>query len=230
MLLLFLLPTTVSADTYIGGIPLDTVQHGTVSGDLWWDSFYGVAGQPIGQPNTQVKTFLLPEHTGIAWAHLYVAVYCGNQQSNYELTARVRFDGNGDGTYERTLGTETLNVPYGFPGEGGAGPVMVNGHCNRVSSDYLIWYDVADAINGNRVAVEVQTDKNAGYTGTSDGRIKLITLLVAYDDGDTDEIRYGSTRATMSAVTRTPPMPANPSSPRAISPTRGQTPVSQSSI
>ncbi|MDN7024056.1 DUF3344 domain-containing protein [Methanoculleus sp. FWC-SCC1] len=190
VLLVLLLPSAASADTYIGGIPLSTVQQGTVSGDLWWDSFYGIAGQPIGQPNTQVKTFTLPQHTGIQWARVYVAVYCGNQQSNYEGTARVRLDGDGDGTYERTLGTETLDVPYTFPGEGGTGPVTVNGHCNRVSSDYLMWYDVADEITGSRVSVEVHTDKNEGYTGTFDGRIKLITLVVAYDDGDTDEVRY----------------------------------------
>ncbi|MBN1193805.1 MAG: DUF3344 domain-containing protein [Methanomicrobiaceae archaeon] len=190
MAALFLIPAAVSADTYVGGIPLTTEKTGTVSGGLWFNSLYGTAGQPIGQPNTVTMAFLLPEHSEIRWARVYVAVYCGHMQNNYEGTARVKLDGNGDGSFERTLGTETLNVEYSFPGEGGDGTVTVNDHCNRVTSDYLMWYDVTENIHGRTVGVEVYTDKNPGYTGFFDGRIKLITLVVAYDDGDVDEVHY----------------------------------------
>ncbi|KQC04713.1 MAG: hypothetical protein APR53_03010 [Methanoculleus sp. SDB] len=187
---LVFIPAAVSADTYVGGIPLTTEKIGTVSGGLWFNSLYGTAGQPVGQPNTVTMTFLLPEHSEIRWARIYVAVYCGHMQNNYEGTARVKLDGNGDGSFERTLGTETLNVEYSFPGEGGVGAVAVNDHCNRVTSDYLMWYDVTENIHGGTVGVEVFTDKNPGYTGFFDGRIKLITLVVAYDDGDADEVQY----------------------------------------
>lgn len=47
-----------------------------------------------------------------------------------------------------------------------------------------MWYDVTDLITGDTVNVNVDT------TGSSDGRIKMITLIAAYDDGDNDQIMY----------------------------------------
>ena len=39
-----ILPAGALADNYIGGIPLDTTTSGTVSGGLWFDSYYGMSG------------------------------------------------------------------------------------------------------------------------------------------------------------------------------------------
>jgi len=174
-----LLATCASADPYVGGIPLETIAEGTVSGGVFIDAYPGF-------DTRAEKSFLLPDYQKIRWARLYVAVYCGHMENNYPGVATVEFNG---GNGWQTLGTETLNVPYTFPGKGGTGPVMVNSHCSRVSSDYLIWYDVPASISSRTVTARVRTEKMGG-TGSFDGRIKTITLVIAYDDQDKDEVLY----------------------------------------
>jgi hypothetical protein len=101
LLLLLCLAGVAAADPYVGDIPLETVQSGTVSGGVyvdanndWWPSDPGV--QDVE------KTFAtIPNVNDIDWARLYVSVYCGHMQNNYQGTAAISFDGDGDGTYER---------------------------------------------------------------------------------------------------------------------------------
>lgn len=183
LLVLFFSAIPASADEYVGGIPLRTVEHGVVSGGLYYDAVYGLSG------NAVEKTFVLPAYTEISWARLYVVVYCGHMQNNFQADLDVRFDGDGNGMYDRSW-REHLNVEYSFPGEGGGGPVIVGPNGNRVTSDYLFWYDVSDIIRGSSVKAGVTTTRPSGYTGTFDGRIKLVALVVAYDDGSTDQVYY----------------------------------------
>ncbi len=186
VLLLFLcLVPSIPADGYVGGIPLNTVQSGTVSGGLYVD-----ADLPSWGSTDVTKTFAsIPSVDDIAWARLYVSVYSGNMQNNYGGTATVSFDGAGDGTSWIVVGAETLDTPggYTYPGEGGTGPITVNDHCNRVTSDYLMWYNVTSLIASQTPKARVVTGKT---DGSFDGRIKMITLVVAYNDGDTDEVYY----------------------------------------
>lgn len=174
-----------AADPYVGGIPLTTVQSGSVSGGVyidadndWWPADAG--------PQTATHSFdAIPNVNDIAWARLYVSVYCGHMQNNYQGTATVSFDGNGDGDYTdagEALGTETMNVAYTYPN-----PVTVNDHMNRVTSDYLMWYDVTSLITSQTPSAQVAT---AALDGSFDGRIKMITLVVAYNDGDMDTVYY----------------------------------------
>ncbi len=186
------------ADTYVGGLPLATVQNGTVSGGVymdadndWWPSSPGV--QEVE------KTFnAIPDVDDIEWARLYIGVYIGHMQNNYPGLVEVEFDGDGDSTFDDLSTTETLNVAYtfstnggndnsGFSGHGTGEPYkMVNEHCIRVTSDYVMWYDIDPAdITSTEPRAHVTTSGT-----TIDGRIKLITLVIAYNDGDTDTIRY----------------------------------------
>ena len=181
LLLLALVSAPAAADQYVGGIPLETVQSGVVSGGLWHDSFVGGATE-----REVTKQYSLPAYTKIKWARLYVTVYCGHMQNNYEHRATVRFNG---GSGMQQLGVEELRKPYVFEYHGGE-PVWVNNHCNRIASDYLMWYDVTNFITGKNPVAEVKVDQPEGYQGTFDGRIKLVTLVVAYDDGDGDEVHY----------------------------------------
>lgn len=199
LILLWAFSAAVSADTYVGGLPLTTVQSGIITGGVymdanntWWPASPG--------PQDVSKTFAaIPDVDDIAWARLYVGVYCGHMQNNYMGTVATTFDGDGDGTYETVLGTETLNVPFkyiinggndnrAFAGHGAAEPYrMVNDHTNRVTSDYVMWYNVTSAITSKTPKAHVMT---SAVSGSFDGRIKLITLVVAYNDGDSDTIHY----------------------------------------
>ena len=182
IILLLILQATASADQYVGGMPLETVQTGTISGDLYIDAMVPSFGQ------TDVsKKFALPAYTQIRWARLYVAVYCGHMQNNYNGTATVSLDANGDGVYEAVLGTEDLDVPFTYVADGGTGYVLVNGHTTRVSSDYLMWYDVTSRIISRNPGVRVETSR---INPSFDGRIKAVTLVVAYDDGDSDQVWF----------------------------------------
>ena len=176
-------PITVSAPltspSYNGGIPLTTVQNGTVSGGLWYDSYPGFS-------TSAQKTFTLPDYTKIKWARLYVTVYDGHMQNNYRGNVNIGIDANGDSTYEIQK-NETFDTTYSFPGEGGTGPVWLSDHMNRVTSDYLMWYDLTDEISGQTVNVQATTTK---VDSSFDGRVKAMTLVVAYDDGDSDQVYY----------------------------------------
>jgi hypothetical protein len=169
-----------AADPYLGGIPLETVRDGQVSGGLFVDASF-----PMSTDGS--ASFSLPSHTAIQWARLYVVVYCGHMQNNYQAQAEITFNG---GRGASTLATELLNVPYTFPGEGGTGPVRLNDHTTRVTSDYLMWYDVKSLIGDRNVQARAKTTRPAGYTGTFDGRVKAIVLVVAYEDGDQDRVFY----------------------------------------
>lgn len=177
--MLFLV-SLATANPYYGGIPLKTEQTGVVSGGLWFDAYPGFA-------TSAQKPFTIPKYESIAWARVYVGVYCGHMQNNYNGIAHVTMDTDGDGVYETNLGDENLNVEYSFPGDGGSGPVIVSDHVNRVTSDYLMWYDVKDKIAGNNVGVSVKTDK---VSQSFDGRIKFIALVVAYNDGSNNKVYY----------------------------------------
>ncbi len=177
------LPVTISApltaNSYNGGIPLTTVQNGTVSGGVWYDSYSSMEA-------SAQKTFTLPAYTEIKWARLYVDIYDGHMQNNYRGNVNIGIDANGDSTYEIQK-NETFNTAYSFPGEGGTGPVWVNDHMNRVTSDYLMWYDLANEIEGQQVNVQATSTK---IDSSFDGRVKAMTLVVAYDDGDSDQVKY----------------------------------------
>jgi len=179
---LVLLVPAARANTYEGGIPLFTEKKGVVSGGLWFDAYPGFS-------KSAEKYFVLPKHTSIDWARVYVGVYCGHKQNNYPVLAHVAMDLDGSGAFRTSLADEELNVPYTYPGTGGKGPVRVNDHCNRVTSDYLMWYDVKDKLSDKPVAVSVKTEQLAG-TNLVDGRVKFIALVVAYNDDDNDKVYY----------------------------------------
>ncbi|MDW5549619.1 PKD domain-containing protein [Methanosarcina sp.] len=176
-------PVVVSApltsQSYNGGIPLTTAQNGTVSGGLWCDSYPGFS-------TSAQKTFTLPDYTKIKWARLYVTVYDGHMENNYRGNVSIDIDANGDSKYE-TQKTENFDTTYSFPGTGGIGPVWLSDHMNRVTSDYLMWYDLTDLISGQKVNVQATTTK---VDSSFDGRVKAMTLVVAYDDGDSDQVYY----------------------------------------
>ncbi len=164
-----------------GAKRLATTQSGTVSGDLYVGASGEFGSGTSYTTNTLNQTFNLPAYTDIQWARLYTVVYAAGTD-NRTGTATVKFDGDGDGTYD-TLGTETLATAA----DNTASVYPVNDHVNRQYSDYLIWYDVTDRIGSQSPKAEVVSTPVAS---NFDGRIKELVLVVAYNDGDDDEVRY----------------------------------------
>jgi PKD repeat protein len=202
---LTLLAGTVAADDWVGGLPLTTVQTGTVTGGLY------ISGNPPSATYTNVvdRTFTLPTAAvagsgRIKWARLYVSSYCGHMQDAKAITYATKVDWNNDGTWDNNW-TETdsgqsfifmQGGDYGgggndnskFFGHGTGEPyLMLNEHTNRVTSDYLSWYNVTNLIQVDEPTIKVNVDA----TGSYDGRIKMVELVVAYDDpSSTTETLY----------------------------------------
>jgi hypothetical protein len=180
-LTIFLLTAGIcSADNYVGGIPLTTVKDGTVSGGVYFDSYYGTGAQAKENPITIDKTFTLPDNIDVEWAMLLTTVYCGTMQDNQQGVANVIFNG-------ASIGDETLNVPFVYKKDEGDGYVWVNDHVVRVTSDYMMWYDVTTLVQAGDNTASVHTEQ---IDASFDGRIKLITLIAAYNDGSSKTIHY----------------------------------------
>jgi len=180
LMLLILTIGICSADNCLGGIPPTTIKEGEVSGGVYFDSYYGTGGQVNYGPITIDQKFTLPDYTDIEWAMLLTTVYCGHMRNNYRGTAGITFNG-------AVLGNETLDVPFVYKEFGGDGYVWVNNHVARVTSDYMMWYDVTDLVQAGDNTASVHTEQ---IDSRFDGRIKLITLIAAYNDGSSKTIQY----------------------------------------
>ena len=191
-LILLFLPAAVSADSFVGGIPLVTVQSGNVTGDLWIDAT-PPDWQGQGASNL-VKTFTLPEIApgNITWARLYVSAYSGHMQEDKQPFIYIlsQWDGDGAAGYEQIWNEpghaafQYVNnslSPLGNDNTAFGGGLhdpfkTINLTENRVTSDYFVWYDVKNLIRNRTIFLNVKT------AGCFDGRTKVATLVVAYNN------------------------------------------------
>ena len=115
---------------------------------------------------------------------MYVNTYSGSAANTYALTSTVKLDGNGDDTFETTLGNETMDIAS----ETNGNSYPLNDHVNKVYSDYEAQYDVTSLISSANPAVNVKSQAIAGKS--FDGRIKGVTLVVAYNDPSSTNQTY----------------------------------------
>ena len=169
-------------------LPLTTNKSGTVSGDLYFNATQPTPfNQQDQQSNgvTQEATFKFAPngYTNVTYAKLYTMVYVAGTDER-ECVVNVFLDGDNDGIYEtklennlilRTVSNQDGNVHW------------QNDHTSRVYSDYLLYYDVASYIKNGTVKAKVQTSRGSS---NMDGRIKYLAMVVAYNDGDNDQIDY----------------------------------------
>ena len=163
-------------------IPL--VEEGVVSGgvDLTVTHPWGPTDNVNG--NRGGITYLIPSQaTDIKFAYVYVNIYAGSAQSTYDSIANTTITtDNGVLNY-----SEYLWYPSGVTD---GTRFVVNDHIDKVYSDYMIFYNITDIVqglNGTSLSVDVLS-----FPGNKnfDGRIKLVSLILAYDDEDDDEVYY----------------------------------------
>jgi hypothetical protein len=170
----------------ISSDPLPNVEEGSVSGGVDFVSEHPWAPTDKVNGNKGNITYDVPDTaSNIKSAYVYVSIYSGSGGTNYGAYANTSIaTANG----EQQLGSEYLwtsvssrdGVNY-----------IVNNHTTRCYSDYMIFYNVTDmlqGLNGTQVSINVHSYPMGSYS--FDGRIKLISLFVAWDDGDSDVINY----------------------------------------
>lgn len=180
--LLFAAP--VMATEYSGDYLVTTNgTSGHVTGGLWYDYYAGFAN---GYPGPIAKSFTLPcTADKVEWARLEVVTYIGSSTSNYPIEVQAIFNG---GSGNVTLADATSNASYSW-GYKSVNWDPNNNRASRVSSDLVSWYDVTDNITSQTVTAYVSNSKPDG-TKPYDGRVKSITLIVAYNDDSTGKEYY----------------------------------------
>ena len=132
--------------------------------------------------------YALPENLkNVKSAIVIVNSYSGSGNSdNYALHSDVTLTTSAT----TTLGSEDLY----YYGSQTNDPVVyaINEHTTKQYSDYQYVYDITDtvaALNaGSSLTVNVVNSRFGSYG--FDGRIKMITLFLAYDDDDNDRLTY----------------------------------------
>lgn len=174
--LIFMVVFSLSA---VSADDLQSIDSGEVSGDV------DVA--TVNPWNTSGElTYEIPsEAKDIKSANLYVNVYAGSAKNTHGAIANVSLNTTSG---DKQIATEQLWIEDGSTD----GTIYtVNNHTNKCYSDYQMYYDLTDSLkglNGSSITIKVDTFKMDNKT--FDGRIKLIALVLAYDDGDNDKITY----------------------------------------
>ena len=164
--------SAVSADD------LQSTDSGEVSGDvdLVTVNPWSTSGQ---------LTYDIPSDADVKSATVYVNVYGGSAKNTHGCNANVSLNTTSG---EKQIASEQLWIEDGST-DGTIYPV--NNHTNKCYSDYQMYYDITDSLkglNGSSITIKVDTFKMENKT--FDGRIKLIALIFAYDDGDSDKVSY----------------------------------------
>ena len=158
---------------------LDTIEEGDVSGGV--DIAYSNPGVESGE-----LSYDIPEDVkDVQYAGLFVDCYtAGSSNLVYGSEANVTVTSNGESEQianERLVSTQ---------GSADGTVYRINDHTTKCYADYYMTYNLTDRLqNANgKVTINVTTGSIDGYEFYN--KIKLIGLVFAYNDGDTDKVSY----------------------------------------
>ncbi|WP_298501607.1 DUF3344 domain-containing protein [uncultured Methanobrevibacter sp.] len=156
---------STDSDVVSGDVDVATANPWTTSGQLTYD---------VPSDAKEIKH-----------ADLYVNVYAGSAKNTYGANANVSINTTAG---EKQIASEQLWIE---DGSADGTIYTVNDHINKCYSDYQMYYDLTDTFKGlNGSSVVIKVDTFSMENKSFDGRIKLIALILAYDDGDNDTISY----------------------------------------
>ena len=153
--------STISG-TVSGGVDVVTENPNVFSGDLEYD---------IPKDAKTIKS-----------ADVYVNVYGVTTDDRYGSNLNTTIEtANGNTTYNEALYCVNNEEDHSIVHN-------LNDHVNKVYLNYMVHYNIKDlltGLNGTKLAIHVDSFEMEGKS--FDGRIKLIALVLAYDDESTDE-------------------------------------------
>ena len=127
--------------------------------------------------------------TSIKSAKVIVNIYSGSGANNYGLYSNVTLNTNNG---LELLGYETLVMDKEESLANDPNVYKINDHTTRQYSDYQMLYDITDKVSNLNSGDSIEIDVvDTQYPGKQfDGKIKLIALLFAYDNGGTNNFTY----------------------------------------
>ncbi len=148
--------------TVSGGVDVVSENPNVFSGDLSYD---------IPKDAKTIKS-----------ADVYVNVYGVTTDDRYGANVNTTIKtANGDKKYNETLYCVNDEEDHSIVHN-------LNDHVNKVYLNYMIHYDIKDLVSGlNGTNLAIHVDSFAMEGKSFDGRIKLIALVLAYNDDSTDE-------------------------------------------
>ena len=149
-----------SSGTVSGGVDVVTENPGANSGELSYD---------IPADAKTIKS-----------ADVYVNIYSGSAEDTYGVNANITVTtDNGETKYYESLCNQSTKDDVVYP---------VNDHTTKCYSDYMIHYDITSLLAGlNGTNLKINVDTFNMTDKKFDGKIKLIGLVLAYNDDSTDE-------------------------------------------
>lgn len=164
---------------------IETIESGTVSGGVDVVAKHPWTASDAKNGNHGDLVYTIPSKaTDIKFAYVYVNIYSGTAQPTYGSIAKTSIktdNGYLNKTEQLWINSGTTNGVI-YP---------VNNHITKCYSDYMIFYNITDLVqglSGSSITINVSSLPMDGKS--FDGRIKLISLILAYDDGDSDSIDY----------------------------------------
>ena len=158
------------------------IDQGTVSGDAEL-----ISTNPWS--TTGSLEYTIPDGVQeITSAKVIVNIYSGSGNSEtYALHSNTTLNTAGN---SKVLGYE--NLTYVGNQVGDPNVYVINNHTTKQYSDYQMVYDVLDDLKDLGPNSKIKIDvTNTPFEGKAfDGRIKMIGLFIAYNDGDSDSITY----------------------------------------
>ena len=158
------------------------IDQGTVSGDAEL-----ISTNPWS--TTGSLEYTIPDGVQeITSAKVIVNIYSGSGNSEtYALHSNTTLNTAGN---SKVLGYE--NLTYVGNQAGDPNVYVINNHTTKQYSDYQMVYDVLgdlkDLSPNSKIKIDVTSTPFEGKA--FDGRIKMIGLFIAYNDGDSDSITY----------------------------------------
>lgn len=158
------------------------IDQGTVSGDAEL-----ISTNPWS--TTGSLEYTIPDGVQeITSAKVIVNIYSGSGNSEtYALHSNTTLNTAGN---SKVLGYE--NLTYAGNQAGDPNVYVINNHTTKQYSDYQMVYDVLgdlkDLSPNSKIKIDVTSTPFEGKA--FDGRIKMIGLFIAYNDGDSDSITY----------------------------------------
>ena len=181
LLVSFLIIMTVGVAFADEAPAMELVETGTVSGDAHIES-----ANPWKTSGS--VEYIIPDNVDeIKSAYAVVNSYSGSGAPTYALYSNITL--NTSNGFE-VLGYEDLYSEFSMTND----PLVyvVNNHTTKQYSDYQSVFNITEKVKnlpaGEKITVSVENTKKEGYN--FDARIKLISIILIYDDGDNDKINY----------------------------------------